>query len=212
MHPPIQGPELPPSVGDKCQVPSAGLGFTDAAFKDLFNSVLDESLNWWRMRGLDHMTFGEFVEFLAHSPAKEAGVHQVVADEALASRSLRRRRNRKKASSGPQGYPSARCWPGGHPRAAKLLALLAPLKLLALPAKPKLLAWMPAPPKLLALPAPPKFLAMMPAPLKLLVLPAPHRFPALMLAPPLRNALLAPPLRNALSVPSKSTLPHRLGP
>ncbi len=28
-----------------------GLGFNHAALKDMFNSVLDEPLNWWRMRG-----------------------------------------------------------------------------------------------------------------------------------------------------------------
>ncbi len=31
-----------------------GLGFNDAALKDLFNSALDEPLNWWRMTGLHH--------------------------------------------------------------------------------------------------------------------------------------------------------------
>ncbi|ROL44481.1 hypothetical protein DPX16_20750 [Anabarilius grahami] len=41
-----------------------GLGFNDAAFKDLLNPALDEPLNWWRMSGLDHLTFGAFVEFL----------------------------------------------------------------------------------------------------------------------------------------------------
>ncbi len=59
-----------------------GLGFNHAALKDMFNSVLDEPLNWWRMRGLDHLSFGEFVGFLARSPAKEAGVPQVAAVEA----------------------------------------------------------------------------------------------------------------------------------
>ncbi len=34
------------------------------------------------MRGQDHLTFGELVEFLACSPAKVAGVPQVVVDEA----------------------------------------------------------------------------------------------------------------------------------
>ncbi len=58
-----------------------GLGYNDAALNDLFNSALDEALNWWRMKGLDHLTFGEYVEFLAHSPAKVAGVPQVVDDE-----------------------------------------------------------------------------------------------------------------------------------
>ncbi len=39
-----------------------GLGYNDEALKDLFNSALDEPLSWWRMSGLDHLTFGEFVE------------------------------------------------------------------------------------------------------------------------------------------------------
>ncbi len=34
--------------------------------------------------GLDHLTFGEFVEALARSPAKVAGVPQVVGDKAAA--------------------------------------------------------------------------------------------------------------------------------
>ncbi len=34
------------------------------------------------MRGLDHLSFGEFVGFLARSPAEEAGALPVVADEA----------------------------------------------------------------------------------------------------------------------------------
>ncbi len=49
-----------------------GLGFNDPALKDLFNSALDEPLNWWRMRGLDHLTFGGFGDFLTRSPAMEA--------------------------------------------------------------------------------------------------------------------------------------------
>ncbi|RXN14473.1 thioredoxin domain-containing 3 -like protein [Labeo rohita] len=56
-----------------------GLGYNDGALKDLFNSVLDEPLYWWRMRELDHLMFGEFVDFLASSPVKEAAV---VADVA----------------------------------------------------------------------------------------------------------------------------------
>ncbi len=55
-----------------------GLGYNEAALKDLFNSALDEPLSWWRMRGLDHLNFGQFVESLARSPA------QVVGDEATA--------------------------------------------------------------------------------------------------------------------------------
>ncbi len=61
-----------------------GLGYNEAALKDLFNSALDEPLSWWRMRGQDHLMLGEFVEFLARSPAKVAGVPQVVGDEAAA--------------------------------------------------------------------------------------------------------------------------------
>ncbi len=61
-----------------------GLGYNDEALKDLFNSALDEPLSWWRMSGLDHLTFGEFVESLACSPAKVAGVPQVVGDKAAA--------------------------------------------------------------------------------------------------------------------------------
>ncbi len=62
-----------------------GLGYNDEALKDLFNSALDEPLSWWRMSGLDHLTFGEFVEALARSPAKVAGVPQVVGDKAAAA-------------------------------------------------------------------------------------------------------------------------------
>ncbi len=61
-----------------------GLGYNDEALKDLFNSALDEPLSWWRMSGLDHLTFGDFVESLARSPAKMAGVPQVVGDKAAA--------------------------------------------------------------------------------------------------------------------------------
>ncbi len=61
-----------------------GLGYNDEALKDLFNSALDEPLSWWRMSGLDHLTFGEFVEALARSPAKVAGVPQVVGEKAAA--------------------------------------------------------------------------------------------------------------------------------
>ncbi len=61
-----------------------GLDYNDEALKDLFNSALDEPLSWWRMRGLDHLTFGEFVEALARSPAKVTGVPQVVGDKAAA--------------------------------------------------------------------------------------------------------------------------------
>ncbi len=59
---------------------SRGVGFNDAALKDLFNYALDKPLNWWRMRGLDHLTFGGFLEFLVRPPAKEAAAPQVTAD------------------------------------------------------------------------------------------------------------------------------------
>ncbi len=65
-------------------VAAEGLGYNDEALKDLFNSALDEPLSWWRMSGLDHLAFGEFVESLARSPAKVAGVPQVVGDKAAA--------------------------------------------------------------------------------------------------------------------------------
>ncbi len=128
------------------------LGFNYAALKDLFNSALDEPLNWWRMRGLDHLSFGEFVEFLARSPAKEAGVPQVAADEAAvlpvvvdgaaappvaadeaaASRSRkRRRRRRRKASSTLQGLEAV-----SEPSAGQE-AFPEPPKRLALPVPPK---------------------------------------------------------------------------
>ncbi len=55
-----------------------GLVYNDAALKDLFNSALDEPLSWWRMRGLDHLNFGQFVDSLVRSPS------QVVGDEATA--------------------------------------------------------------------------------------------------------------------------------
>ncbi len=61
-----------------------GLGYNDAALKDLFNSAHEEPLSIWRMRGLDHLTFGEFVEFLACSPARAAGVPQAGLVEAAA--------------------------------------------------------------------------------------------------------------------------------
>ncbi len=60
-----------------------GLGFNHAALMDMFNSVLDEPLSWWRMRGLDHLPFGEFVGFLARSPATEAGAPPVAVEEAI---------------------------------------------------------------------------------------------------------------------------------
>ncbi len=68
-----------------------GLGYNKAAPNDLFNCALDEPLSWWR-KGQDHLTFGEFVECLARSPNKVAGMPQgvgyeaaVAADEAAVS-------------------------------------------------------------------------------------------------------------------------------
>ncbi len=61
-----------------------GLGYNDVALKDLFNSALEEPLSRWRMRGLDHLTFGDFVEALACSPARVAGVPRAVLAEAAA--------------------------------------------------------------------------------------------------------------------------------
>ncbi len=63
---------------------SGAARYNEEAPKDLFNSALDEPLSWWRIRGQDHLTFGEFVEFLARSPAKVADVPQVVGDETAA--------------------------------------------------------------------------------------------------------------------------------
>ncbi len=90
-HPPVRGPELRRQQGNDVRKfavefsgAAEGLGYNDAALKDLFNSALDEPLSWWRMRGQDHLTFGECVEFLACFPAKVAGVPQVVGDEAAA--------------------------------------------------------------------------------------------------------------------------------
>ncbi len=99
--------------------------FNDAALKDLFNYALDEPLNWWRIRGLDHLMFVGFINFLARQrnpPAEEAAVPPVAAreaaappvvaeeaalppeapEEAEAPRSLKRRRRRK---NGPASAP-----------------------------------------------------------------------------------------------------------
>ncbi len=57
------------------------------ALKDLFNSALDEPLNWWRMRGLNHLTFVGFIDFIARQvnpPAEEAAAPPVVAEYAAA--------------------------------------------------------------------------------------------------------------------------------
>ncbi len=49
---------------------------------DLFNSALMSPSTGGGRGGLDHFSFGEFVEFLARSAAIKAGVPQVAADEA----------------------------------------------------------------------------------------------------------------------------------
>ncbi len=71
-----------------------GLGFNEAALKDLFNSALDEPLSWWRMKGLDHLTFVGFIDFIARQvnpPAKEAAAPPVVAEYAAAFPEVARR-------------------------------------------------------------------------------------------------------------------------
>ncbi len=50
-----------------------GLGYNDAALKDLFNSALDEPLSWWRMRGLDHLNFGQICGFFGTFPIPGGG-------------------------------------------------------------------------------------------------------------------------------------------
>ncbi len=45
-----------------------GLGYNDAALKDLLNSALEEPPNWWRMRSLEHLIFGEFPGVRSGSP------------------------------------------------------------------------------------------------------------------------------------------------
>ncbi len=138
-----------------------GLGFNHAALKDMFNSVLDEPLSWWRMRGLDHLPFWEFVGFLTRSPATEAGAPPVAVVEAV-----------PELSAGQEAVPEP----------LQRLALPAPLQRLALPAPPKRLA-LPVPPRLLVLPAPLKCLALQ-APPRLPVLPGPPWQPVKLLAPP----------------------------
>jgi hypothetical protein len=66
-----------------------GLGYNEVALKDLFNLALEKPLEEWWMRGLDCLTFGQFVEFVvdfsaavpAHS-APEAAVPAHSAPEA----------------------------------------------------------------------------------------------------------------------------------
>ncbi len=71
-----------------------GLGLNEAALKDLFNSAMDEPLNCWRMRGLDHLTFVGFIDFIARQvnpPAEEAAAPPVVAEYAAAFPEVARR-------------------------------------------------------------------------------------------------------------------------
>ncbi len=115
-----------------------GLGFNEAALKDLFNSALDEPLNWWRMRGLDHLTFVGFIDFIARQvnlPAEEAAAPTVVAEYAAAFPEVARR-----AAAPPVAAEEPAAPPEAVEEAAapKLLALPAPPKLLALPVPPRL--------------------------------------------------------------------------
>lgn len=41
-----------------------GLVLNKAALKDLLNYALDEPLDMWLMRGLEHLSFGAFVDLL----------------------------------------------------------------------------------------------------------------------------------------------------
>jgi len=36
----------------------------DASLNDLFNYALEKPINFWRMRGLEHLTFEEFINVL----------------------------------------------------------------------------------------------------------------------------------------------------
>ncbi len=87
-----------------------GLGTMRQALKDLFNSALDE-----RMRGQDHLTFGEFVEFLARSPDKVADVPQVVGDKAAAPPVVG-----DEAAVSPVAADEAAAHPGIHGLVSKL--------------------------------------------------------------------------------------------
>ncbi|XP_016331129.1 atherin-like [Sinocyclocheilus anshuiensis] len=65
-----------------------GLDYNEAALKDLLNYALDKPLNWWRMKGLDHLTFVGFINYLARQgnpPAKEAAAPPMAAEEAAAT-------------------------------------------------------------------------------------------------------------------------------
>jgi len=45
-------------------VEAGGLGVNDASLNDLFNYALEKPINFWRMRGLEHLTFEEFISVL----------------------------------------------------------------------------------------------------------------------------------------------------
>ncbi len=44
-----------------------GLEYNDAALKNLFSYALDEPISTWRRNGTEHLSFGAFVDFLAHN-------------------------------------------------------------------------------------------------------------------------------------------------
>ncbi len=192
-----------------------GLGFNHAALKDMFNSVLDEPLNWWRMRGLDHLTFVGFIDFLARQvnpPAEEATAPPVVAEYAAAPPVAFEEAAAPPAALNEAAVPpvvadgaaappvsadeaAASCSRKRRRRRKKASSTLQGLEAVPEPSagqeaileSPKLLV----PPKLLALPAPPKRLAL-PAPPKRLALPAPPKRLALP-APPRLPVLPGPP-------------------
>ncbi|RXN14264.1 SH3 domain-containing -like protein [Labeo rohita] len=173
------------------------LGYNDGALKDLFNSVLDEPLYWWRMRELDHLMFGEFVDFLASSPVKEAAVAAdvaamppevlvpaplVVAVETAASPVVAVEAAAPLEAADNAAAPHSRKQRRRKKTSSSLQVsevvpeltadrgvVLALTKLLALPAPPRLLA-LPVPSRLLALPVPSWLLAL-PAPSKVLAPP-----------------------------------------
>ncbi len=50
-----------------------GLGYNDAALKDLFNSALDEPLSWWRMMGAGPPEFWAICGFFGTFPIPGGG-------------------------------------------------------------------------------------------------------------------------------------------
>ncbi len=174
-----------------------GLGFNHAALKDMFNSVLDEPLSWWRMRGLDHLPFGEFVGFLARSPATEAGAPPVAVEEAIQELAVDQEAvpepvpvqepiplEANEAAAPPVVADEAAASRSQKRRRRRRKKASSTLQ--GLEAVPELSAdqeAVPEPLQLLALPAPPKRLAL-PAPPRLPVLPGPPWQPAKLLAHP----------------------------